>query len=79
MIVCIFVKLITKMLNQSKKFLQDYASLSGQEVNYQKSSLFFDKLVPNSQEVSTVSISGIHNKGARDLSRITLPYWKVKK
>lgn len=55
----IFCKAALQLEEAIQTILQDYATVSGQEKNYQKSSLFFDNLVPFSLLDSITSLLGI--------------------
>lgn len=56
MIMLCFVKLIDRMVKPVKKLYKIILSLSGQEVNYQKFSLYFDKQVPCDSDNFIISL-----------------------
>lgn len=59
----LFCKADTQNTEAIRFVLKDFATIFGQEVSFQKSSLYFDKLVSNSLQDSIASILGIHSKG----------------
>lgn len=68
----LFYKADTQNADAIKKVLRRLCPLSGHEVNYWESSIFFDKLVPSSLQHPIVSILEIHNKGGQG-TYINLP------
>lgn len=58
-----FGEVDTQNIETIKKVLQDYSGLSGQEVNYQKSSIYFDKQVSSTLWDSIISVLEINNTG----------------
>lgn len=57
-----FSKAIMRNAEAIKKVLEEYTALSGQEVNYQKSCLFFYQQVANQVQDSITHILGVPNK-----------------
>lgn len=55
----IFNKASLQQLEVIKEVLQDYVSISGQEVNFQKYALFLDKSIPLPIKDSIIVILGI--------------------
>lgn len=68
----LFCKADTQNADAIKKVLRRLCLLSRHGVNYWKSSIFIDKLVPSSLQHSIVSILEIHNKGGQG-TYISLP------
>lgn len=68
------------MLQHAKaieKMLHDYASISSQEVNFQKFTVFFDKSVPLGGQNYITSILEIPKKVTIELPQVTLPHWSM--
>lgn len=69
----IFCKANLPQVKVVKKVLQNYAKVSDQELNFQKSALFFDKFVPSNLQESIIAVLGITKTGDCG-SYLGLPY-----
>ncbi|KAI5662672.1 hypothetical protein M9H77_21995 [Catharanthus roseus] len=70
-VVCIiFYKAIIQQAEAIQPVLHDYASISRQEISYQKSTLFFDKRIPLSLHISITSLLGIPSAEGPDMEKL---------